>query len=296
MRWLVLGLDALEYDLVERFGLKNLMQEEYGRTNLDDFEVILTYPIWVSFITGLKPEEHGAKGFWQSTDRLRHLFHVIGLGEDITNKMADKFLQMVKFLAYKTSNRKEIESFLRYFLSYERADQALAKRGVKTIFDVVDKSHAINVVGYNYLWDYHRGNLLRKAIEDPDRFERKFEKYIYYDFLKEKASFLDAIKNRAWNLVMGYTRMADDLGHSFGGDLAKTSKIYTLLDNYAEEVRELMSEDDVLLIVSDHGMKPLGRYGEHSDHGFYSCSKRLNLSNPRVYDFFSVIVNGLQKS
>jgi len=116
MRWLILCIDALEFDLVQKFGKKNLMQEESGWTNLDDFEVIVTYPIWVSFITGLKPEEHGVKGFLQSTDRLKHFFQRFGLSEGITDKIADRSRMMVKFLAHKTNNRKEISRFVRYFL------------------------------------------------------------------------------------------------------------------------------------------------------------------------------------
>lgn len=33
-RVLILGIDSVEYDLVERWNLTNLMQEEYGRTRL----------------------------------------------------------------------------------------------------------------------------------------------------------------------------------------------------------------------------------------------------------------------
>jgi len=146
------------------------------------------------------------------------------------------------------------------------------------------------------MWDYKSAQLLRKAIEAPNKFAKTFERYVYNEFLRDKANFLNAIKSRDLNLVVGYTRLADDLGHLYGGNLTKTFEIYSLLDNFAKEVKALVDEDDVLLIVSDHGMKPLGRYGEHSNHGFYSCNKKLNLKNPRIYDFFPIIVNDLEKS
>jgi len=56
-RVVILGLDGLEYNLVERFNLKTLMQLEYGETRLDGFEEPLQTPIlWRSFIMGALPE------------------------------------------------------------------------------------------------------------------------------------------------------------------------------------------------------------------------------------------------
>jgi len=63
---LILGLDALEYDLVEKWNLKNLKQEEYGKTELPiKKEDGYLYPepatviIWPCFITGMPPKKMG---------------------------------------------------------------------------------------------------------------------------------------------------------------------------------------------------------------------------------------------
>jgi hypothetical protein len=41
-RVVILGLDALEYDLVEKFDLKNLKQTEYGKIALRDPKLVVT--------------------------------------------------------------------------------------------------------------------------------------------------------------------------------------------------------------------------------------------------------------
>jgi len=56
---LILGIDAIEYDLVEKWDLKNLKQEEYGKTELPLLpgQEPVTTIIWPCFITGKNPKE-----------------------------------------------------------------------------------------------------------------------------------------------------------------------------------------------------------------------------------------------
>ena len=61
MRVFVIGIDALEYDLVKKWNLKELKQKEYGKVKIPKVvwkgrKVFLTVPIWVSFYTGVEPE------------------------------------------------------------------------------------------------------------------------------------------------------------------------------------------------------------------------------------------------
>ena len=62
MKVLILGIDAIEYDLIEEWNLKNLKQKEYGKIkvpitkNLDE---PATEIVWPCFITGKEPEEMG---------------------------------------------------------------------------------------------------------------------------------------------------------------------------------------------------------------------------------------------
>lgn len=56
-RIVVLGIDELEYSLVEEWDLKYLKQNAYSKTDLSDFKVIVTPPIWASMLVGKKTPE-----------------------------------------------------------------------------------------------------------------------------------------------------------------------------------------------------------------------------------------------
>jgi hypothetical protein len=65
-------------------------------------------------------------------------------------------------------------------------------------------------------------------------------------------------------------------------------EVYMELDEIAKKVQKI---NDWILIISDHGMKAIGRYGDHTKCGFYSSNKKLNLKNPKITGFFYVIKN-----
>jgi len=64
MRVLILGIDALEYSLVEEWNLKYLKQKEYGKTIVPLTKTKTgshpaTVVVWSCFITGKQPKEMG---------------------------------------------------------------------------------------------------------------------------------------------------------------------------------------------------------------------------------------------
>ena len=66
----VLAIDALEYDLVEKFQCRNLMQKFYGKTDISEFSEPRTMVLWSSFMTGMNMEQEilalGDKGMWNA--------------------------------------------------------------------------------------------------------------------------------------------------------------------------------------------------------------------------------------
>ena len=62
MRVLILGIDALEYNLVQEWDLKNLKQNEYGKITVPIYKAggePVTLVVWPCFITGAEPEDMG---------------------------------------------------------------------------------------------------------------------------------------------------------------------------------------------------------------------------------------------
>ena len=62
--------------------------------------------------------------------------------------------------------------------------------------------------------------------------------------------------------------------------------IYKELDEIAGKVRE---KAERVLIISDHGMKAIGRFGDHSEYGFWSTNFEVNLDKPKITEFRKLI-------
>ena len=72
-RAFILALDGLEYELVVRWNLRQLMQKTFGKYSIPKYymheteEGLTPYTpiIWVSFLTGKHPKEHNIKSMWR---------------------------------------------------------------------------------------------------------------------------------------------------------------------------------------------------------------------------------------
>ena len=54
---IILGLDALDLQQTKKYNSKNLMQQEYGKTDISDFTQPRTVVLWSSFLTGKNMEQ-----------------------------------------------------------------------------------------------------------------------------------------------------------------------------------------------------------------------------------------------
>jgi len=86
------------------------------------------------------------------------------------------------------------------------------------------------------------------------------------------------------------------LGHFKIGTGQKMLEIYSGAESLVEEVKDHLREKTVLSIVSDPGMKfdEELKFGEHMSLGFYSCNRKLGLANPKITDFYSIILDRLK--
>ena len=87
---------------------------------------------------------------------------------------------------------------------------------------------------------------------------------------------------------MGYFALADVIGHLSFGIKSKMRIIYHELDEIAKKVEK---KAEKLLIISDHGMKPVGRFGDHSNYGFWSFSEKVDWNMPKITEFKNLIIS-----
>lgn len=268
----ILGYDALEIELVEKFDFPNLKQAEYGKNDISDFETIFTPILWGSFLTGenLEPyfrEEEGSK-FLQKVVQSPYRF----LKKNFSGKMAVSIKDYLGKLGLVDRVKGEVKS--------QNVTMDLNR---KTIFDFADDSMGINIPSFN--------KKRSKETSMKDRIEGKisdseFQEGVWSCFEKTEEELLENLDK---DLIMAWFGPADWIGHVYRGNIEVMEETYSVLNRLAGTVKDRF--DGLVLIVSDHGMKRLGDYGDHTDmnYGFYSSSIEMGLENPKITDFYEII-------
>jgi len=292
MRILILGIDALEYDLVEEWDLKHLKQVEYGKTKVpivEGWKEPATVIVWPCFITGKKdPKEMGydspilfnqpMKLFFDYVHRpIRNFIFSKNYVEDISEKGTDqKILNVFKEVTKKTGLTR----------SPKRGDIK-----AKTMFENKNyKSIHLHVPVY----DEEMDTLERWKIFDvfDGKMDMKdFIKGYKKEYLKRCDELLYLLDKKNWNLMMMYWFYLDAIQHALFKDKMKIMDSYMMFNDFVGKIKNKLSKDDMILIISDHGQKK----GIHTTYGFYSCSKKLGLKNPHISDFKDIIEKKLSK-
>ena len=160
------------------------------------------------------------------------------------------------------------QSFLKYFKTY------------KTV-DVPAFSHKPSHV--------NERELLKGYFEEKATVE-EFDELVWKIHEENKKEFLDSVGE--FDLLMGYFNLADSIGHLSFGITEKMAKVYQELEQLAEKIKDA---DDSVLIISDHGMKAIGRYGDHNRNGFYSFNHKIGLNLPKITSFYDLIRRYVEK-
>ena len=155
------------------------------------------------------------------------------------------------------------ETFLKFFKTYKTIDVPA--------FSYKQQNHA------------EERKLLKGYFEDKATIEG-YDAVVWRNHEENKKEFFECLGK--FDLVMGYFNLADFIGHLSFGITRKMARVYHELDKMAEQVKD---SDDLVLVVSDHGMKAVGRYGDHSRNGFYSFNRKLGLQLPKVTSFYDLI-------
>ncbi|RLI77049.1 hypothetical protein DRP04_11955 [Archaeoglobales archaeon] len=273
-RIFILGLDGLEYELVERWNLVHLKQSEYGKLEVPINEKShqpLTPEVWGAFLVGkqlnvdIEKMNHPLVLIFRILKFLRKYINIsLGLGNKIQNKIPVKRWGMMK-----------------YGIPLDQ----------KTFLNLT-KSKAINVPFYNndtytfhiaYLFD--RGELsLKQAIKAYQRI-----------YMKRKEVILSEVeKIHDENVIFAYMHFPDVLEHFTFKRPWIVRKHYLDLNNFVSILRGKIEDSTLFLIVSDHGFNL--KKGTHTRYGFYSSSQPLNPKPTRITDFFHLILQTVKKN
>ena len=84
---------------------------------------------------------------------------------------------------------------------------------------------------------------------------------------------------------MMYWFCLDGVQHAFFRNKLKIMDFYILFNEFVGKLRSKLSDDVLLLIISDHGQEK----GIHTDYGFYSSNIKIDMKKDNIIDFKSII-------
>jgi hypothetical protein len=180
MNVVVVAFDGMDKELIERFSLESVLQEEFGTIeNEESMNKIVTPELFASFVTGETSEEHGVEVFdYWTNEKIEWLE-----SNPPDSKGFNKFREL-RFSIYESVNSLDARR-----KRYDREDLK-----VNSIFEKLEDSRAMFIPGYNpsKFWAYRAENLPFKfddGIQDSVRFYDSRE----YEFRKRE-SFFQSLK------------------------------------------------------------------------------------------------------
>lgn len=152
---------------------------------------------------------------------------------------------------------------------------------------------ALDLPGFSYGKEHVKERKLLQEFfqtKDEEGILEKYRQVAWTIHRQNKQKFLRAF-GQGHDLLIGYFAIADVIGHLCFGNESEMKKIYLELDEISQ-VATQKTWGRPMLIISDHGMKAVGKFGDHTKRGFYSLNFSAQLSKtPKITDFFALIQN-----
>lgn len=280
---IILGIDGLEYSLVEEWNLKYLKQKAYTQTDLSDFKVIVTPPIWAAMLTGKKIPEI------EEPFIKRHKF-IANRGN--SSKIKSPWYVKVgsKILPLKI-RRKLGEAIIKRVAGdpfKETYDYLLKTNKYRTIFDYFDKTWTNGIPSYGR--NVSNEDVKAAMAEAVKGNLKSLLEYAMTTYREDQNLLFEAL-DKEYDLIFWYTPFLDEISHFYIQKKLRLMNLYIDLNKLVKEVSERIEKGDVVYIISDHGMEPIPgdpRGGDHSDHGFFSSNTGELIKKPQ--DLFKLVV------
>jgi predicted AlkP superfamily pyrophosphatase or phosphodiesterase len=270
MTVVVFGIDALDFDLVDQDIYKHLTLNSYAQieTINSSSGKPSTHELWPTIITGLSPSDHGLQledGVAWNSPLLKHGSRLadILLPDAIQIRFGDCLL-----------NNTDADAFQTPASYYENND-------ISTLFDECN-SKAIGVPNYvvdtkledrEYQLRKQMGDLFQRdknargghVSSDPEHF---YELCLEMSMVRT-ARLRRALRSCQYELTFGYTSGLDLIGHVSYDRQSLQTQAYKEVDEFVGELRADLTDDDELVLISDHGLQN----GLHTEHAMIASTK-----------------------
>ena len=280
---IVIALDGMDYELIQKFDLEHIVQEETGLIgNQTGMSETFTSELFASFITGKTHREHGIKGLtkWtnQKIGRIESVIEKVPLSEK-TERLRKAVWESINSLEAKNAK-------------YDKEDLEC-----DTIFEDVDNSRAMFVPGYNPspFWVIGAG---LEPVRYGCSLDETVEHYDNREFAYRKRELFRELENDITgtrDFLMCHFHRPDIYHHLYGDKDAGTfneEKLYSLykeIDEFVKGVKNKAEEAgyERIVFMSDHG---LPTKQSHNENAFYSSNVEVfGEEKPRITDFYKVL-------
>ncbi len=277
---IVLGWDALDYDLVETFGLTEAFGPHYSRLETFDNPRLgkpHTYEVWPSIITGTTPKEHGIHIESKNGVDWKHpaIAAISRTAQGIVpRRIRTKFGRRLQNRGVK--------------LDFKSADYYEA-RGISTVFDG-RTARPVAIPNYRVPGDdelgivFDRGAHLKQFLNVKDTGNGNTQSVptaslsrLEERLAAEAAGKLGVVHSaiqREYDLIFVWLGFLDTIGHvapvAAETDPNWQERAYRMAAKWTTEIKNIIQETDRLMCVSDHGLQN----GEHTHAAFIGATER----------------------
>ena len=261
-RIIVLGIDGLEYSLVEKWNLKYIKQKAYCKTDLSDFSVVVTPPIWGAMLTG-RLDEKIIELFQKRINRREEWWWRFG-------KKLPKFIKILywKFIYSKIDTN-----------PFDVTKDYVIKNQNSTIFDFFERPWNNGIPSYGR--NVQSKEVRRITLESISNDANALLQYAKKEFIEDKKALYEAL-HKDYDLIFWYTPFLDRVGHRFFHKKLQMMMLYMEINNLVKDIKGI-AKDAYLYIVSDHGMMldQETKRGVHSNYGFFSSNTGELIKKPQ---------------
>ncbi len=278
---LIIGLDALDPILVNKWKLNWFKQKFWGKHYVGFFKTEYTPIIWSSFLTGTNVEELG--------------FDLDSIKNMRTRKMFKNTLLYYLYLIRKRLPVKRLglrqllikANLIDRYIPENMPEELLSKTFLDELRREGYKVVGIEIPGYNEKKNIEYRFDLPNYLSKPLKERNIFIEQILKDISLRIQTAINYVKEE-YNLVFVYSPLPDEAFHLVDKINIQTllwlRRIhYKLYKTIKPLIEQAIENEYVILILSDHGFD-LKKH-DHSDYGFWS----LNIYPPEWWSIKTIL-------
>jgi len=285
----VTGLDSVDSETIEKYPTPNIdkicEQGEGGRmhtpTGLDRDELI-TQVLWPSMLAGSNPKDIFPSYFEEVGQSTKYWNTAL-----LNNPVARRIENRVSSFA-SVDTKQELKRIARNF-GVEKEDLGENKLSeIDSLLDVADSPHTISFPGINEdAANRELKDLLSPKSKRSDSDLPGYEISIDITEFERKAiradsdrliRLLNTVRSRTYDFVICHFFSIDLIQHIWAGTPSKMERWYGIYDDFVGRIKKELSDEDTLILVSDHGMET---EGIHSKRAFYASNRQIWEESPR---------------